>query len=137
MKKSNPYFFTLLLFAFGLLVFSCGNPPSGPIELNNGEKWKINAEMMPPLNASQKLVSEFSLEKEKNFQALAEQLKANNKLLISSCTMSGKSHDELHKWLHPYMSLLDEFESSENENEAKLVFEKIEKSFETFNQNFQ
>lgn len=136
MKKSNPYLLTILLAVFGLFVFSCGGP-TGPIELNNGEKWKVNAEMMPPLNASQKLVSDFPSNNKKNYKALAEQLKENNKLLISSCTMNGKSHDELHKWLHPYMSLLDELENSEKENEANHVFEKIEKSFETFNQNFQ
>ena len=124
-------------FACALLLFSCGNRPSGPIELNDGEKWHINAEMMPSLNASTKLVSTFSTNDNKDYKALAKQLKENNKILISSCTMSGKSHDELHKWLHPYMGLLTELEDADSKQEANLIFIKIEQSFNTFNQNFQ
>lgn len=51
--------------------------------------------------------------------------------------MSGKSHDELHKWLHPYMGLIDELESSNDETQANQTLEKIEASFKTFNQYFQ
>lgn len=51
--------------------------------------------------------------------------------------MKGKSHDELHKWLYPYMALVDELNDAENENEANQVFQKIKESFETFNQYFQ
>lgn len=124
-------------FVIILFLFSCENSQTGQIELNNGERWKVNAEMMPPLHASQKLVSEFSVSDRKDYQALSEQLKENNTSLISSCTMEGKSHDELHKWLHPYIGLLDELANAENEKEANQVFVKIEQSFNTFNQHFQ
>lgn len=131
--------YTKLIFSFVIVLFlsSCGNSPTGPIELNNGEKWKVNAEMMPPLNASKKLISDFSVNEEKDYKALAEKLKVNNKSLISSCTMDGKSHDELHKWLHPYMGLLNELEDADNEEEASQIFTKIEQSFKTFNQSFE
>lgn len=105
--------------------------------MNNGEKWKINAEMIPPLEASEKLISDFAAGDKEDYRSLVVQLKENNQLLISSCTMKGKSHDELHKWLHPYMVLLDELENVETEKESIELFEKIEQSFETFNQYFQ
>ena len=127
--------FSLVL---ALFISGCGNnSDKGEIELNNGAKWKINAEMMPPLEASKKLIAEFAAHDEKDYKALAEKLKENNKLLISSCTMKGESHDELHKWLHPYMALIEELEDAENDNEANQVFKRIEQSFETFNQFFQ
>ena len=121
-----------------LFFFSCSNnSKKGEIELNNGEKWKINAEMIPPLEASEKLISDFAAGDKEDYRSLVVQLKENNQLLISSCTMKGKSHDELHKWLHPYMVLLDELENVETDNESIELFEKIEQSFETFNQYFQ
>ncbi|MCB9050544.1 MAG: hypothetical protein H6556_14045 [Lewinellaceae bacterium] len=121
-----------------LFFFSCSNnSKKGEIELNNGEKWKINAEMIPPLEASEKLISDFAAGDKEDYRSLVVQLKENNQLLISSCTMKGKSHDELHKWLHPYMVLLDELENVETEKESIELFEKIEQSFETFNQYFQ
>ncbi|GJM36399.1 MAG: hypothetical protein DHS20C18_54000 [Saprospiraceae bacterium] len=125
--------FVLLLFLFG-----CGkNAKDEALELNNGEKWKMNAEMMPPLEASGKLISAFAANDKKDYKSLAEKLKENNQLLISSCTMKGKSHDELHKWLYPYMALIDKLENAGDEKEANEVFLKIEQSFETFNQYFQ
>ena len=124
-----------LLFLF---FFSCSsNSNKEEMELNNGEKWKINAEMIPPLMASERLISDFAAGDKKDYKALTAQLKENNQLLISSCTMKGKSHEELHKWLHPYMVLLDELENVETEKESIELFEKIEQSFETFNQYFQ
>ena len=124
--------------AFTLFLFICSNNSgNGVMELNNGEKWQINAEMMPPLQASKVLISEYADGDQKDYKALADQLKGNNKVLISSCTMSGKSHDELHKWLHPYMGLVDELANAKDEAEANLVLGKIEKSFATFDQYFQ
>ena len=129
-----------IIFSFTLLLSltSCGSDSNTPaIELNQGEKWKINAEMMPPLEASEKLILDFSASDNKNYQDLAKKLKENNQVLISSCTMKGKSHDELHKWLHPYIALLDTLEKSDDDREANQVFGKIEQSFEIFNKYFQ
>lgn len=47
--------------------------------------------------------------------------------------MKGEAHDELHKWLLPYIELVDHFSKDKsNENLAK-----IQESFTTFNQYFQ
>lgn len=128
----------IISLVFTLIIFSCkNNPQEAEMILNDGVKWNVNAEMMPPLEASEKLISEFVANDEAEYKALADQLKENNKLLISSCTMKGKSHDELHKWLHPYMGLVDELGKADDTNKANLVFQKIEQSFETFNQYFQ
>ena len=129
-----------IIFSLLLTLFfsSCGNNSKEVgLVLDNGLKWKVNVEMMPPLEASKELISEFGTNDKKDYKVLAGKLKENNKMLISSCTMKGKSHDELHKWLHPYMALVDELENTDDINEANQVFLKIEQSFETFNQYFQ
>lgn len=128
-----------IIFSLVIIFFlsSCGNRSTSPIELNNGEKWKVNTEMMPPLKASEKLITEFVTTHKKDYKSLAENLKINNELLISSCTMKGKSHEELHKWLHPYMGLIEELSNADDESNANEIVLKIQTSFKTFNQHFQ
>lgn len=126
------------LLALILALSSCeSNSNQVVIELNNGEKWEVNVEMLPPIQASEKLVSEFDAIDIKAYIVLAEKLKENNKVLISSCTMEGKSHDELHKWLYPYLALVEELATAKEESKAAQILLKIEHSFETYNQHFQ
>ena len=51
--------------------------------------------------------------------------------------MDGKSHDELHKWLHPHLELVKELENSSDENEAKEIVLKLQKSNEMYHQYFK
>jgi hypothetical protein len=69
--------------------------------------------------------------------ALAVKLQANLDLLTSNCTMEGKAHDELHKWLLPYIDLVNDLSGSKDEAEASKQFSQLENSFLTFNQFFQ
>ncbi|NND32484.1 MAG: hypothetical protein HKN76_07830 [Saprospiraceae bacterium] len=133
MKYKSIISLTVILF-----LLSCGNDSnSKSLALDNGEKWKINMEMRHPIEASQKLISDFGEDEKKDYQALATKLKENNQLLISSCTMKGKSHSELHKWLHPHMVLVEELENATDQQKAGQVVGKIEQSFEIFNTYFQ
>lgn len=127
----------LFLFASTLLLIAGCKNPTGPIELNNGEKWKINAEMIPHLRASESLVSSFSASGLESYKELAEKLDAKNKELITSCNMKGQSHDELHKWLLPYMTSFNELKGAQSIEEAQNLYSEIKQSFLTFNQNFE
>ena len=129
-----------LIFSLVITLFfgSCGNnKKEAEIVLNDGMKWKVNAEMMPPLESSKKLISEFVNSGDKDYEVLAAKLKENNELLISSCNMKGESHNELHKWLHPYMALLDELDGANDLDEANEASKKIEASYDSFDQYFQ
>lgn len=103
------------------------------LSLNNGEKWKINEEMTPYILKSEQLVEDFDGE---DYNALADDLMELNNELISSCTMDGPSHDELHKWLHPHIELLKQLKAQDNQEEAEEVVEEIEDSFEVFHEYF-
>jgi hypothetical protein len=125
-------------FLLSTILLGCGGDKSHlPIELDNGSKWQINSEMMPHLNASQQLVSRFATKKVDDYKLLAKELKANNEALIKSCTMTGKSHDELHKWLHPYMGMINDLSKVKTEEEGSQMLNKIKDSFEMFNQHFE
>lgn len=107
------------------------------LSLHNGKKWKVNEEMKPFIMESEKMLRDFIKKNAKDYSALAEKLKEKNTGLIKSCTMKGESHDELHKWLHPHMELIEELQKAENSEEAEAVIVKLNNSFETYNEYFK
>lgn len=107
------------------------------IELDNGAKWKVNSEMMVHVRASEGLVDSYVNAPKKDYEALAKELNTTVGLLTKSCTMQGKSHDELHKWLHPYMGLIKDLGNAKNNEEADQVVTAIQASFVVFNQFFE
>ncbi len=152
----------LLVVAASLLLFSCGSEASQndatnqeateiaqeeeheidghdsePIELNNGELWPVNEEMRPFLIRGEEQLANFINSGSTDYQDLADKLARENASLIKSCTMEGKSHDELHKWLHPHLELTDALKKADsNETAAKLVSE-LSASYETYHQFFK
>lgn len=112
---------------------------SDSIELNNGEKWKVVPEMMKYIKAMEEDVTKFKTANAivlKDYHELGKKLQANIDLLTSNCTMEGKAHDELHKWLLPYIEMVDQLNKSADAKEAQAIFEKIVTSFATMNRYF-
>lgn len=107
------------------------------IELNNGKKWKVDENMLVHIRNMEKDVNSFSNAEQKGYQSFAKKLQPEIDLLTSNCTMNGKAHDELHKWLLPYIDLVKELSEAKDETEATKQFENIQSSFKTFNQYFQ
>lgn len=107
------------------------------IELDNGNKWLINDEMKPHIAEGEAAVNDYIAENRTDYKALADTLKNIDNALISSCTMEGKSHDELHKWLHPHLELVAELKDAKNEEEANKIIGKIDASYDTFWVYFQ
>lgn len=109
------------------------------IVLNNGEKWVVNPEMMTYVRTIEKAVDELaesgSASMEEH-QQLAKLINTNLNGLTSSCTMKGKAHDELHKWLLPFISDVKSYADSADKAKAVNNLNKIEESFETFNTYF-
>ena len=149
---------TILISVISLFLFSCGNTSNEKskeqtetvtheehqhnaeiqiIELNNGEKWKVDANMITHIRNMENDINSFANVKQKDFNSIAEKLQSYIDLLTSNCTMKGKAHDELHKWLLPYIDLAKELSEAKDETEASKRFENIQTSFTTFNQYFQ
>lgn len=144
--------------AVGFLFVSCGNTSnensneqketatheehhhgeeSESIQLNNGEKWAVNEEMKPFILEAENILNEYLTSNSSDYKTLAEQLKEKNSGLIKSCTMKGESHDELHKWLHPHMELIEKLVECSNNDESVKIIEQLNASFKTYNQYFQ
>lgn len=110
------------------------------IELNHGAKWKIVPEMMVYLKSMESDISRFDQSKQVAFQdymQLGTNLQKNIDLLTSNCTMEGKAHDELHKWLLPYIDLVDRLNKSKTNDEAKTTYKEIKSSYTVFNLYFE
>lgn len=110
------------------------------IKLNKGAKWTVIKEMMVyirNMESDVKLFSETKHNDFKDFHQHAENLQKNINLLTSNCTMSGEAHDELHKWLIPYMELVNKLNEAENLENAQQIFNTIETSFKEFNTYFE
>lgn len=149
-------FITLAL--SGFMLFGCGNnadqksnehsetvhqddhhhdDDNETIELNNGEKWKVDNNMMVHIRTMEQDFSAYETAQNKDFKELAYSLQANIDLLTSNCTMKGKAHDELHKWLLPYIETVEELSASKSDKDAAEYLSEIKLSFQTFNQYFQ
>lgn len=107
------------------------------IELNKGEKWKVEPKMLKHIRTMESNIMLYAESNDIKYKALSNKLQSNIDLLTSNCTMTGKAHDELHKWLLPYIDLVQELNQSKTESEASLIFKEIQLSFSTFNNYFQ
>lgn len=105
------------------------------IELINNEKWLVVEEMMTHIKNMNKEVYDFN--PQDSYSDLASSLKDHIALLTSNCTMTGQGHDELHKWLLPYIDLVDDLSNASSEADKEYCYLEIKKSFEEFNKYFE
>jgi hypothetical protein len=138
--------YKIVLVGIAFFLFSCGDKTekehehdhdSSSIVLNDGEKWLVDTNMMLHIQNMQTDMKTFSGITMEDYAKLATQLETNLDLLTSNCTMSGPAHDELHKWLVPYINLIDEFTSIEKLSKQQEIHQEIKESFNAFNQYFQ
>ena len=106
------------------------------IELNDGEKWVVNEEMKPFVVNGADLVGVYIQEGKSDYEELAGQLKEQNNQIIKSCTMKGKSHDELHKWLHPHLELVKELENETDAVKANQIVAQLQDSYRQYHRYF-
>lgn len=110
------------------------NHESEAIMLNDGEKWKVVENMSGYIRNMEKAVNEF---KGDNYPALAKTIDENIRALTENCTMEGQAHDELHKWLLPFIELSEEFDvATEKENQEK-IYQEFKKMFVEYNTYFE
>lgn len=104
------------------------------IELVNNEKWGVNDEMMVHIKNMESDIEKVEEAETPDYEELGQELDKNIELLTSSCTMSGKSHDELHKWLVPFIGLVADFNEV---TDKKGHFPAIQESMIEFNTYFK
>lgn len=108
-----------------------------PIELDNGGKWAVNEEMKIHVLKGEELVNNYLVAGLSDYKTLAEQVKEQNDQLIKSCTMKGKSHDELHKWLHPHLETVKKLEQETDAGKANEIVLQLQHSYKEYHNYFQ
>ena len=131
-----------------LLITSCTNQSDSKenseskkntynIELVNNEKWEVNKEMMVHIKDMESNIEAVSNQSSPNYEELGSKLDENIGLLTSNCTMTGKAHDELHKWLLPFIDLVKDLNAADSKEDQKQSFEAIKESMNEFNTYFK
>lgn len=107
------------------------------IALNGGEKWKVADSMMLYIRTMEKAVTGFQPGTGADYKKLADLIDHNIEGLTENCTMKGPAHDELHKWLVPFMELSESFDEAKTTAEQQKLLEDMKQSFVAFNTYFQ
>jgi hypothetical protein len=107
------------------------------IELNNGQKWKVDKAMMEIIRKMERDINSISESSNKDHSELGKKLQANIELLTSNCTMKGKAHDELHKWLLPFIDLVNEYSNNKDLKKSETYYSQLQISMKNFNHYFK
>jgi hypothetical protein len=107
------------------------------LQLNHGKKWKVDDHMMDELRELEIIVTHSAAVDPRNLDNIADSLIVHLDILTSNCTMQGQAHDELHKWLVPFIDLVNEFANYEDETEALSQLDEMKEKFKLFNSYFE
>ncbi len=134
---------SVLMMTIFISLFSCNSNQSpasesekSTLSLNEGKKWNVNNEMKPHIEEARKMVANYIADEDNDYELLHTRLKKQNELLIKSCTMKGASHDELHKWLHPHITLVKSLGEADNSDAAQEYVALLETSFNNYSDYF-
>jgi hypothetical protein len=139
----NTFFLFVSVFLFAFSCQNKGNENSeilnkeNDIELNNGEKWHVDKAMMLIINEMDQIVINFNGSNTSAYKLLGDTIMSKINLLTSNCTMQGKAHDELHKWLVPFIDLVDELSSVESVKEGEKYYKVLQNEFKRFDVYFE
>lgn len=87
------------------------------LKLNGNEKWQANPETTEGINNMIALIDNFNANDQQNFAELESNLHTEFKLIFERCTMTGEAHDQLHNYLIPLKSQL---ENSSEQNVSEI-----------------
>lgn len=151
----------ILFLTLNVLIFGCSTSSENKVEtvnqektteenhhhdenevivLNNGEKWIVVPEMMAFIKNIENSVIDFFTKENPSFedhQQLSILIEDNLGKLTSNCTMTGQGHDELHKWLLPFLDLSTQYSECENLEQAEEIYQIINDSFKELNTYFK
>ncbi len=107
------------------------------IVLIDGKKWKVDKPMMLLIQNIRTDVMDFNGNTLDDYKVLADKINTNLEVLTSSCTMTGQAHDELHKWLVPFLGMAETFSDSKTLDQAQSSYKTLKNSFTLVDQNFE
>jgi hypothetical protein len=107
------------------------------LKLNNGDLWMANAETTEGIQRMSQLVANFTdPENMEAYRELKTKLEAEFGTIISKCTMTGESHDQLHNYLLPMKPLFKDL-AAEDLATRKSGLEKLIKHLSEYSAYFE
>lgn len=82
-----------------------------PVQLDNGKKWKANAETIEGVNKMQAILRNGMVAKAEP-SALYDPLLKEFQTIFEKCTMKGEAHNQLHNYLVPVKNSLDKIKGN-------------------------
>lgn len=107
------------------------------IELNDNERWEVNEEMMVHIENIKLIIHQFDSASNRDYDELGKDLEKGINAITSSCTMTGRAHDELHKWLLPFIDHVNQLTEATDIEEKKRKFPQIRESMNEFDKYFK
>ena len=107
------------------------------LELNNGQKWVVDKPMMAHIRSMEQAVHDFEGTPGRDHAALAATIQDDLGRLVTNCTMKGKAHDELHKWLMPFLGFSAEYSKATDPSVQQQKFAEIKNALVVFNAYFE
>ena len=101
--------------------------------LDNGKKWKANAETISGISNMTALVQNGIMGKMEGVM-LHDTLQIAFKTIFDKCTMTGESHNQLHNFLLPLKGQLDKLKTGSSEME---ILEEMLEHLSTFKNYFE
>lgn len=107
------------------------------IQLQDGKKWKVDSAMLVHIRNMEQAILGNSGETRGSNRNLSAYLQTELNSLTSGCTMEGPAHDELHKWLLPFMELVERMSKDPKGDDATQYNALLKTSLEEFNTYFE
>lgn len=105
--------------------------------LDNNAKWIVVPDMMETIQLLATAIVDFKGTTIEDHQVLAKQIEDNLNTLTSNCTMTGQAHDELHKWLLPFLDSSKQFNEATELSELKNCVISLKEEINIFQHYFE
>lgn len=107
------------------------------LNLNQDKKWVVVPDMMLSIRSIEDQIEGFNGKSIEEYKSHSKNISELLGELTSNCTMEGDAHDELHKWLVPFIELNDELTSSSSIGKSAEIVSKQKEEIKLFNKYFK
>ena len=105
--------------------------------LDDGNKWKVNEYMMEYLKDGFKIIEEVDLTAKIKGKRLAKKLIKLKDKSVEFCIMEGEGHHVLHRWLVPYVGLLNKLKQAEYKEDQEMYITDLKRAVKEFKIYFE
>lgn len=107
------------------------------IELDQGAKWAANVETTLGVSQMQSAMETSKTEEVSDLHKLGGALNEIKNMIVKECTMTGPSHDNLHVWLYPLISKIEQLQKVESVESGQQMLAEIGEHLDKYYEYFE